>query len=84
MSIKNPSTMKETKNTRRGPSLFLIAGLLFLSLILGMGLLAYIMLMPSIRQMDAEIQQKFTVKRWLLPAVVYARPLELVLGDVHG
>ena len=80
MSIKNPSTMKETKNTRRGPSLFLIAGLLFLSLILGMGLLAYIMLMPSIRQMDAEIQQKFTVKRWLLPAVVYARPLELFSG----
>ena len=80
MSFKNPSTMKETQKIRRRPSIFLIAGILFLVLILAACLMAGVMLMPTIKQMDAEIQQKFNVKRWSLPAVVYARPLELFPG----
>jgi penicillin-binding protein 1B len=72
--------MTEAKKIRRRPSILIIVGFLFLVLILGAGISAYIQLMPSFRQLDAEIQQKFNTKHWLLPAVVYARPLELFPG----
>ncbi|MBD8496464.1 penicillin-binding protein 1B [Pseudomonas syringae] len=31
--------------------------------------------------LDAEVQEKFSGKRWMIPAKVYARPLELFVGQ---
>ncbi len=43
-------------------------------------LLAGLLLIPYVLHLDSEIRQRFDGKRWSLPAVVYARPLELFPG----
>jgi len=64
---------KKTKQKRQPP--FFIIGLTLLALTLvGLVIAAYI------HHLDSEIRHKFDGKRWSLPAVVYARPLELFPG----
>ncbi len=65
---------KTKKKQKRQPPFFMIAMTLLAITLAGLVLVAYI------THMDNEIRQKFDGKRWSLPAVVYARPLELFPG----
>ena len=51
-----------------------------IAIILSLFLLAGVFAAWQIREISQEIQAKFDGKRWALPAVVYARPLELYPG----
>jgi penicillin-binding protein 1B len=67
--------MKSKKSTKRHGPIFLIGVIILLALAL-----AGLVLTPYIKHLDTEIRQRFDGKRWSLPAVVYARPLELFAG----
>jgi penicillin-binding protein 1B len=64
----------DTNRKRRSP--FFIAGTILVLALATVGLI----LIPYVKHLDTEIRQKFDGKRWSLPAVVYARPLELFSG----
>ena len=65
-------------NTKRRRLLFIIGGITGIT-VLALTL-AGLLLTPYITHLDTEIRQRFDGKRWSLPAVVYARPLELFPG----
>ena len=67
--------MKPKKPKKRQRPLLVIGGIAILAL-----LLTGLALTPYILHLDSEIRQRFDGKRWSLPAVVYARPLELFPG----
>jgi penicillin-binding protein 1B len=67
--------MKQKKATKRVHPLLVVGGIVVLML-----MLTSILLIPYVKHLDTEIRQKFDGKRWSLPAVVYARPLELFPG----
>ncbi|CAI9007097.1 penicillin-binding protein 1B [Pseudomonas chlororaphis] len=48
---------------------------------LKLGLVALVVLAGFAVYLDAVIQEKFSGKRWTIPAKVYARPLELFVGQ---
>ncbi|RPH41739.1 MAG: hypothetical protein EHM86_03595, partial [Desulfobulbaceae bacterium] len=60
-----------TKLTARRPLIALVAAILLIS---GLAFGLYVL------RLDGVIREKFDGKRWSLPAVVYARPLELYAG----
>ena len=60
-----------TKSTMRRPLITLVAVFLLIS---GLAFGLYVL------RLDGLIREKFDGKRWSLPAVVYARPLELYAG----
>ena len=67
--------MKRKTQKKRQRPVLVIGGITVLALIL-----AGLLLIPYALHLDSEIRQKFDGKRWSLPAVVYARPLELYPG----
>lgn len=67
--------MKQDKIIKKHHPFLKLGVLTVLSLVL-----AGLILTPSIKKLDTEIRQRFDGKRWSLPAVVYARPLELFAG----
>jgi penicillin-binding protein 1B len=70
---KTKRKTKKIKQKRQPP--FFIIGMTLLALTLvGLVITAYI------THLDTEIRHKFDGKRWSIPAVVYARPLELFPG----
>ncbi len=70
---KKRKTRKKNNQKRRIP--FFNLGMVALALIL-----AGLILASYITYLDTEIRNRFNGKRWSLPAVVYARPLELFPG----
>lgn len=54
--------------------------ILLISMTAGVFLLMAIMAVPYVSRLSGEIRAKFEGKRWSLPAIVYARPLELYPG----
>ncbi|MFV0437139.1 MAG: penicillin-binding protein 1B [Desulfopila sp.] len=67
--------IKKTRKSRSGLAIpILLTSCLFLLLLGGL------FLMHSISQLSDEITEKFTGKRWAVPATIYARPLELYQG----
>ena len=47
---------------------------------LKLGLVGLVVLAGFAVYLDAVVQEKFSGKRWTVPAKVYARPLELFVG----
>ena len=48
---------------------------------LKLGLVGLVILAGFAVYLDAVVQEKFSGKRWTVPAKVYARPLELFVGQ---
>ena len=64
-----------TRSKRRsGPARPWLGWLLKLSIV------ALVLLAGMAIYLDAVVQEKFSGKRWTIPAKVYARPLELFVG----
>lgn len=54
--------------------------LAFFSLLFKLALVAIVIIAPYIIYLDSVVQDRFSGKRWTIPAKVYARPLELYKG----
>ena len=48
---------------------------------LKLGIVGFVLLAGFAVYLDAIVQEKFSGKRWMIPAKVYARPLELFVGQ---
>ncbi len=55
--------------------------LVFFSWVFKLSLVAIVIVSPYIIYLDSVVQDKFSGKRWTIPAKVYARPLELFKGQ---
>ncbi len=53
----------------------------WLSLFIKLSIVAVVVLAGVLMYLDAIVQEKFSGKRWTVPAKVYARPLELFAGQ---
>ena len=53
----------------------------WLSWVIKLGLVGLVVLAVFAVYLDAVVQEKFSGKRWTVPAKVYARPLELFVGQ---
>ena len=53
----------------------------WLGLFLKLSIVAAVLLAGVLIYLDAVVQEKFSGKRWTVPAKVYARPLELFAGQ---
>lgn len=56
----------------------------WLGLLLKLSLVGLVLLAGVAVYLDAVVQEKFSGKRWTVPAKVYARPLELFVGQKLG
>ncbi len=73
--------MTRTRSTRK-PSKRPSSGLRpWLGWALKLGLVGLVVLAGFAVYLDAVVQEKFSGKRWTIPAKVYARPLELFVGQ---
>lgn len=71
------SKKKRVKRTKKQSSRWLV----FFSWVFKLTLVAIVIIAPYIIYLDAVVQDKFSGKRWTIPAKVYARPLELYRGQ---
>jgi len=69
-SRKSPSRRPQARPPRR-----------WLGWLLKLGLVALVLFAALMIYLDAVVQEKFSGKRWTVPAKVYARPLELFAGQ---
>ncbi len=69
-STKKPTNQRKAKTSRR-----------WLSLFIKLSIVAVVLLAGVLVYLDAVVQEKFSGKRWTVPAKVYARPLELFAGQ---
>ncbi len=67
---KKPTTRGKAKASRN-----------WLSLFIKLSIVAAVLLAGVLIYLDAIVQEKFSGKRWTVPAKVYARPLELFAGQ---
>ena len=74
---RSPRNSRTTSpRSRRKPA----ASRAWLGWLLKLGLVAAVILAGLMVYFDAVVQEKFSGKRWTVPAKVYARPLELFVG----
>lgn len=75
---KRPSSRssKKTANQRKAK-----ASGRWLGLLVKLSIVAIVLLAGVLMYLDAVVQEKFSGKRWTVPAKVYARPLELFAGQ---
>ncbi|AZS51655.1 penicillin-binding protein 1B [Entomomonas moraniae] len=71
------SKKKRVKKTKKQSSRWLV----LFGWIFKLSLVAIVVIAPYIIYLDAVVQDKFSGKRWTIPAKVYARPLELYKGQ---
>ncbi len=69
-SSKKPTRQGKSKTSRR-----------WLGLFVKLSIVAVVLLAGALVYLDAVVQEKFSGKRWTVPAKVYARPLELFAGQ---
>lgn len=74
---------KPQRKTNRRPSKKkkAVASRKWWSLLLKLAVVGLLALLAVLVYMDAVVQEKFSGKRWTIPARVYARPLELYVGQ---
>lgn len=72
--------MTRTRSSRKAKNLPLAVSLL-VRLGLKLGIVGLVVLAGFAIYLDAIVQEKFSGKRWMIPAKVYARPLELFVGQ---
>ncbi|MCL6691122.1 penicillin-binding protein 1B [Pseudomonas citronellolis] len=72
--MTRPRSPRSRKNQKSAPSRKWLGWLLKLSLV------GLVVLAGFAVYLDAVVQEKFSGKRWTIPAKVYARPLELFVG----
>lgn len=73
--------MKKAKKTSRRTKKKASRWFVFFSWFIKLALVAIVIAAPYIIYLDSVVQDKFTGKRWTIPAKVYARPLELFKGQ---
>lgn len=67
---RKPASQRNTKAPRR-----------WLGFLVKLSIVATVLLAGVLIYLDAVVQEKFSGKRWTVPAKVYARPLELFAGQ---
>ena len=67
---RKPANQRNTKAPRR-----------WLGFFVKLSIVATVLLAGVLIYLDAVVQEKFSGKRWTVPAKVYARPLELFAGQ---
>lgn len=73
--------MKKARKTSRRSNKKSSLWLVFFSWLIKLTLVAIVIAAPYIIYLDSVVQDKFSGKRWTIPAKVYARPLELFKGQ---
>lgn len=73
--------MKKAKKTSRNTNKKKSRWLVFFGWVIKLTLVAIVIAAPYIIYLDSVVQDKFSGKRWTIPAKVYARPLELFKGQ---